>query len=1214
MSGGQLQAPTTSAGVKSISDDTSFKHIDSLNVPNMGQFELFLRNQQNPRWILAKRLDAQKRPQNFERANVLNKIASSFPPEVTAGNPDYRPLAEPQVRQVTNNLFGDPKNQTWNYFEHSGANLLEVTQRFKTQGLKYADSDLFAITGFLIDAGRKLEDVLGHHSHITQSSVLIKPNGKLSLMNPLINDTQISGMDVNLASKIVDCGPAFTQEMYLNRDARKAAEKSDQRIKSINAWHRGEIMMMIDHCFILLLSLLMRVDDKVYFKDSREYSQDQVSKDIEFLKSQNVNGMLLDFLQHVLLQQAYDSFKKLSLYIATNTPLQTRIMSEYSRNLLTSNSVNSDPSNQVVNAVHEIQSTNLNVFAPPPIQSNNLAVQNANPTLASTSGGQHQWNHNFMTGTDSSGFNSGQVFTNTVSTQGTTGFTQQTSNNLQNQQAHQTGFAGRGQAGTGLLSQFSHQQVGGTQQVVYPNAAVAGGVSSYQSQTGNVQQQQTNQRLDAIGQFLGQQSGIQSSTAARQAAVVSPNQSFGYAYTSSNAGNNQAVSTQQQQQNLGFQGQVRGVNQEASVAGHSSTAVIPLPANQQQFSAAGASSSNPTLPLAMPVATQQSSSSSTQEVKFYSEQIEILKHKLAEEQIKQQLIQQQAEAQIRVQNEALVKAHAETELIKKQQAEERAFLHQQIQIKAKEAEEKALSVAEAQARAFAQSQIQQSQAHQQALLQAKSLAEQEGQRKAFMEAELQARQQQEAQTRIQEQRMLEAQQKTQSEIRARFEAESKAAQVQFQIESERQAQLQLQAQAEAQAQAQRQAQVQMQARLSQEALIAQQQAPLVHTNVQQVQAGIPMMPIMYMPVAGNVVPVMAQPNQFAWNQQSFQAPPVQRTDVQVKSTPQLSPEIVSSFAGLTASMGQQDRQQQQPPIQQANQAQANNFAQRQPQSQQFQNQYQAPPQPTPPLQPQAAPRTQENPNPSPPVLGPSQKQSILKPSQQQYHNTPQQQAPRHATFADTQEDYSEEEGEPHIQVPQPQRRVKRSAQSHVSYAAPTYVQHSYVQNPVRRSVVVPTTTEYVTAAPQVYQTVAAPQYYTEAPITYANQHATYARAAPRRSIVRSPVIIPAATDIYYEEGPLEVSNVTLQDHPIRVTHGGLTSASSGALRVRPLSSSRRITPSPVTASAWTLGEQGSSSYLNAPILAPGIVRSSHNSVPRSSYTGVRVVVHPSHLN
>lgn len=1220
-----------------ISEDSSFRHIDSLPVPGVGLFDLLLRNSQPPKWILAKKLEAQKRPQQQERAAILNKIAGNFPPEITAANSEYKPLAEPKVKQETKNLFADPKTSNWNYFEHSGANLLEVTNHFSKQGTRYSDSDLFSIAGFLVDAGRKLEDVLGHHSLITQSSLLVKPDGKLSLLNPFVNDTQINATDINLVSKILECGPNFTQEMYLTRDARKAAEKNDPRIKAIGAWHRGEIMTTIDHSFITLLSLVAGVDDKNYFKDAREYSQEEVAKTIENLRKQGANSMLLDFLQHVLLQQAYDSFKKLSQYITTNPPLQSRIQTEYSKNVLTSSNVQTDPQNAVVQTVHHIQASNVNTFAPnqvpapaPPVNQN---LQNFAGTQQSiwTQGGtvstqeptgktvQNQMNSGFAGQGQTAQPNAWSLQAPPI--QQNQAF--QNTSNLgvyQNSNAQWQANTGT-QPSSGILSNFTHNTGATTQTSTFHQTGGANAISSQQTQTqqqqystqptqpSSQQQLQANTQLNDLSRFLAQQASSQSTAAARQIPATSPSQSFGFAappvmnnsttVTYNNQGQTiQQGQTSQQGQTQTFQqGQIQNtqqtqnqVFQQQQQAGQAAQAQTQNTQFFQQTGGQTSSSSGLTLPLALPLAPPQSTTTttvtntntnSTAEAKFYAEQVEILKKQLAQEQLRQQ----QAEQQFRVQNEALVRAHTEAEQLRKQQAQDREYMQQQLLLKTQEAERKALEVAEAQARAFAQSQLQQSQAHQQALQQAQVQAEQEAQRKAFAEAELKQKQQHQQQSAlvIQEQRNLEAQLRANAEIQARLEVESRAAQIK--IEAERNAQ------ATAQARFQAESQAQIQAKLEAEARFSQQTAPLAHTSIQT--ANMAMVPMFYMPVnTGHFgVPVAAHSQQGGWIQQPPQAQGNFNNSQYSSNTAfQLTQEIAGGIGGLTASMGVLDQKSQG--------SQGFNLQQKQGQV--------TPSQPNPQLQPQLAPRPANNRQntPAPPVLGPSQKNSILKPAQKSTAFPDRTPAPRHPTFGDDEVyEYSEEEEEPEIYEAPAANRVRRvapPAQVHAVYAAPTYFSQTY--NPVRRSVVLPPPVEYIPTAAHVYE--AAPRYYTETPITAVAARPSYTRLAPRRSVVRSPVVIPAAREhILYDQDALITDRYAVEDPHIRVTSQGFGSASTGALRTRPLSSSRRIAPV-TSGSTWTLGTE-SSSYAGQQVLAPGIFRRSHTStsVPRASYGG-----------
>lgn len=313
----------------SIDQDPNFRYLDKSESDELGYVECYENKVTGD--IVAKktvRLD-----QTFSSPNevsILNTILGLQPQELSPVSHNYHHL----VQHSTFPQLNSAKKSADLFFLDSPVTLDCVSQYLKEQNKWLDESDIFAIFGFLMAAGLMMEEHLGFHPCIYPSSLLVMKNHRLSLMHPLMYENYIKTMSSDVVDCIARSGKLWEKEWFRNQEKReiyaethkiqpKSAEESS--IATLVDNHRKLVGSTIDGMFQTILAIVSNTEIDKLFKEQNQLNLAQIESSIEKAR-QHIDPELVDLLQHVLLNQAYESFKTLDEHINTLPTLKQKIV------------------------------------------------------------------------------------------------------------------------------------------------------------------------------------------------------------------------------------------------------------------------------------------------------------------------------------------------------------------------------------------------------------------------------------------------------------------------------------------------------------------------------------------------------------------------------------------------------------------------------------------------------------------------------------------------------------------------------------------------------------------------------------------------------------------------------------------------------------------------------------------------------------------------
>lgn len=313
---------------KSIEHDSDFVYLDQSVSKELGHVECY-ENRLTGEIIAKKVIDLGKLLNSPEEISILNSVLSLQPKELSPASEDYLKLVH---KDVFPQLSLSKKFQV--YFLDSSITLDGVVHYLKEQNKKIDDSDAFVILGFLMAAGIMMEEHLGFHPCIYPSSLLVTAQNRLTLMHPLMYEAYLTAMATDIVPLISQAGNSWHPDFFKNQEKReifaetlRIKPQADQntKVSVIVDNHRRLVSATIDSMCHTILSIVSGVDVADMITEDGAADVGNVENAIGIAR-EKTDSELVDLLRHVLMVQAYESFKTLDEYINSMPSLKAKII------------------------------------------------------------------------------------------------------------------------------------------------------------------------------------------------------------------------------------------------------------------------------------------------------------------------------------------------------------------------------------------------------------------------------------------------------------------------------------------------------------------------------------------------------------------------------------------------------------------------------------------------------------------------------------------------------------------------------------------------------------------------------------------------------------------------------------------------------------------------------------------------------------------------
>jgi hypothetical protein len=220
--------------------------------------------------IQSKQVDLQSYVSSQTQLSVLNRMAGNLPHEFLPASSDPALAAgAPVFSAASPNL----------YFATGSPALDEIVGWVRANGIKFTDSDIFAVCGFLVTAVYECEQRMVHHPHVSQHELSLHQH-TLRLSNPFAFDSTLQKVAQNAVRPIELMVNSWDSNFFNKKALREEYEAKVPGISRIDAGNRPEIARMIAQSFTLVLSLCNVENDEYYFDASKGLDTHKVSAGI----------------------------------------------------------------------------------------------------------------------------------------------------------------------------------------------------------------------------------------------------------------------------------------------------------------------------------------------------------------------------------------------------------------------------------------------------------------------------------------------------------------------------------------------------------------------------------------------------------------------------------------------------------------------------------------------------------------------------------------------------------------------------------------------------------------------------------------------------------------------------------------------------------------------------------------------------------------------
>lgn len=241
-----------------IEQDTRFSSTIPTIDPVLGQMITY-RKKDTDQLVFRKRFQLSNFFRQPNQLSIVNKILERSPTNMPAPSSIY---TFPKQSDAVLASSPDPSL----YFNGSSLNLDGMRRWLLNRRETLTQNDLDILIAFFYDLLVQSDDSLNVHPNLKMQDVYFD-NGRLKVLSPLISDAHFTEFTEAEVNSILAAGQSWQPVLYTDSAARRQAATSNSNVKKVVSCHEDWFSRMVQHCYIVALSLACCADDRSFYSN-----------------------------------------------------------------------------------------------------------------------------------------------------------------------------------------------------------------------------------------------------------------------------------------------------------------------------------------------------------------------------------------------------------------------------------------------------------------------------------------------------------------------------------------------------------------------------------------------------------------------------------------------------------------------------------------------------------------------------------------------------------------------------------------------------------------------------------------------------------------------------------------------------------------------------------------------------------------------------------